>query len=144
MGGSESGSMVSRVATERPLAGQRVAFTGRLAVMDRRQAKRLVQDAGGLAMEHLSRRTSLLVVGLQGWPVLPDGSISRKLEQAEKMVNQGHSLEIVSEEVFLQRLGLRPVRRTGLQTCSLQQAACILGTEEGRDSSLRAVRAGAY
>jgi tetratricopeptide (TPR) repeat protein len=64
-----------------PLAGERVAFTGTLASMTHRQAHEVVERNGGTATEHVSRHTTMLVVGEEGWPLDPDGETSRKLQQ---------------------------------------------------------------
>lgn len=64
-----------------PLAGERVAFTGTLASMPHRQAHAVVEQNGGVATEHVSRQTTMLVVGEEGWPLDPDGTPSQKLQQ---------------------------------------------------------------
>jgi len=89
-----------------PLRGQRVSFTGTLATTSRRQACQLVRDAGGEPVEGVSRRVSMLVVGMYGWPLLPDGSVSRKLQRAEELNRQGRRIRILSEADFLELLGL--------------------------------------
>ena len=70
--------------TERRLA--RVAFTGRVASMRRRELAEHICAAGGAVHETVSRRTSMLVVGGHGWPLLPDGSVNlaARLESANK------------------------------------------------------------
>ena len=57
---------VVRVAAQ-PLSGARVAFTGKLASMTHPRAREAVRDAGGVPTVEVSRRTSLLVVGMHGW-----------------------------------------------------------------------------
>ncbi|HUG92727.1 MAG TPA: tetratricopeptide repeat protein [Planctomycetaceae bacterium] len=64
-----------------PLAGERVAFTGTLASMPHRLAHELVEQNGGIATEHVSRHTTMLVVGEEGWPLDADGETSQKLRQ---------------------------------------------------------------
>lgn len=115
---------------ERGFAGLRVVFTGRLASMRRDEARALVARAGGEPAGNVSRRTDVLVVGMQGWPVLPDGSISRKLAAAERLREAGAQLEILSEHRFLERLGLREPAPSDGGSCSLERAASILGVPE--------------
>ena len=91
----------SRELTE-SLKNARVAFTGKLASMTRQEAVRIVLAAGGKATESVSRSTSTLVVGMCGWPLLPDGQVSDKLRRAEKLVRNGFEIRIVSELVFLE------------------------------------------
>lgn len=112
------------------LAGRQVAFTGRLAAMSRREAFRLVRRAGGEPTSGLTRRTALLVVGMRGWPVLPDGSVSLKLQHAERLRSKGGRVEIVSEKGFLERLGLLPAPPPEPATCTVERACRLLGLPE--------------
>ena len=98
------------------LKDARVAFTGKLASMTRPEATQIVLTAGGQATESISRSTSMLVVGMCGWPLLPDGQISNKLRRAEELGRKGYRLRIVSELAFLELAGL-----TGRQ-CELWKA----------------------
>ena len=91
----------------RPLAGERVAFTGVLASMTHRQAQTLVEEAGGQAGEHVTRQTTLLVVGEEGWPLEADGHTAVKFQQAQKQQQEGLPLRIVRESEWLRFLGLR-------------------------------------
>ncbi len=63
----------SAAASSLPLSGERVAFTGTLASMTHRQAAELVAQQGGAPPEHVSSKTTLLVVGEEGWPLEADG-----------------------------------------------------------------------
>ena len=89
-----------------PLAGLRVAFTGRLEAMPRKEAYALVCRLGGEPVERVTRRTDLLVVGLAGWPGDGEGA-SLKLRRAETLQAQGHPIRVLSEPAFLERCGLR-------------------------------------
>ncbi len=112
------------------LKGKQIAFTGRLASMSRREAMRLVREQGARTIEGVSRRTDLLVVGMEGWPMLADGSISRKLRQAELLQERGHGIEILSEQAFVQRLQTQaPPPAVSQRACSPAQAARILGVD---------------
>jgi BRCT domain type II-containing protein len=51
----------------RSLRGQCVAVTGRLAALSGEEAQRLVRSRGGRLGGGVSRETTLLVVGPQGW-----------------------------------------------------------------------------
>ncbi len=110
------------------LAGQRVAITGRLTDLPRQVAFRLVCKAGGEPVKTVTGRTSLLVVGMEGWPILKQGTISRKLERAEILQARGHPIRIISEFEFLEQIGIRtPKPGPALGTCSLEQACRVLG-----------------
>ena len=69
--------------------------------MTRREAIELVKSAGGTAVTTVSRRTSIVVVGMNGWPLLPDGTVSRKLARAETLNRGGARIRIISEAAFL-------------------------------------------
>jgi tetratricopeptide (TPR) repeat protein len=88
------------------LAGERVAFTGTLASMTHAQAAQLVADHGGTASEHVSRHTTLLVVGEEGWPLEADGQPSVKLQQAQRLQSEGVVVRILNESEWLRALGL--------------------------------------
>lgn len=88
------------------LQGERVAFTGILASMTHAKASEIVVDHGGEAGTHVSRHTTMLVVGEEGWPLEEDGKASAKLEHAVDLVNAGIPLRIVKESEWLRLLGL--------------------------------------
>lgn len=88
------------------LAGERVAFTGTLASMTHAQAMELVQRHGGAAGEHVSRQTTMLVVGEEGWPLEEDGHVSVKLQQVDRWNKGGADIRIVNESDWLLLLGL--------------------------------------
>jgi tetratricopeptide (TPR) repeat protein len=93
-------------ADEKVLKGKRVAVTGRLASMSRAEAISLVRAHGGIFISGLSRRTSMLVVGQDGWPLQKDGRLSSKLRKAQAFERLGQRITILSEEEFLGLLGL--------------------------------------
>ena len=65
-----------------PLRGT-LAFTGRLAAMKRAEAFDLVRKHGGTPSRGLTKKTDALVVGGLGWPLLPDGHVSKSLSYAQ-------------------------------------------------------------
>jgi tetratricopeptide (TPR) repeat protein len=88
------------------LQGERLAFTGTLASMTHAQAAELAEQHGGAAAEHVSRQTTMLVVGEEGWPLEDDGRPSVKLLQVEKLQGEGTDVRIVNESDWLLLLGL--------------------------------------
>lgn len=88
------------------LEGKHVVFTGRLASMPRADAVALVQAHGGVCDRSVSRKTAILVVGQEGWPLRKDGRVSQKLVAAKKQQSLGQSLIIHTEEEWLDDLGL--------------------------------------
>lgn len=79
--------------------------------MSREEACRLVREAGGEPSVGVSRKTSLLVVGMGGWPLLPDGGVGSKLKRAEELRRRGCGIRIISEEAFLELLGRKNRRQ---------------------------------
>src|SRR5262249_20354135 len=88
-------------------------------------AQHKVREADGEPVSGVSCRTSVLVIGMEGWPLLPDGQISQKLRRAEKLQRSGHSIQIICESAFLELAGCRErqvfLRRTypAAQVCRL-------------------------
>ncbi|MBI5760508.1 MAG: tetratricopeptide repeat protein [Planctomycetales bacterium] len=90
-----------------PLHGHRLSFTGTLASMTHRTAMDLVEKHGGSASEHVSKQTTMLVVGEEGWPLEPDGQPSVKLQQVTKWIQDGLGIQIINESEWLSILGER-------------------------------------
>src|SRR5262245_53118748 len=83
----------------------RVTFTGKLASLSRKEACQIVYDGGGEVTPSVSRRTSVVVVGMKGGPLLTDGMISSKLKRAEELMKRGLPLQVISELAFLELAG---------------------------------------
>lgn len=94
------------VAGSPPLQGERVAFTGTLASMTHRQAFELVERHGGAPMPHVSRQTTMLVVGEEGWPLDPDGQPSQKMQQVVELQAAGTEVRVLREADWLHLIGL--------------------------------------
>jgi len=116
--------------TEHPAAksleGQRVAFTGRLASMSRREAHDLVRGAGAEPLDDVTRRCTLLVIGMRGWPLAEDGRLSAKLQRAERLRDRGGRLEIVSELRFREMAGLAEPQEAA-KTFDIDRVAALSG-----------------
>lgn len=93
------------------LQSERVVFTGTLASMTHRQAQELVAEHGGTTTAHVSRQTTFLVIGEEGWPLEPDGQPSKNLETAQRLRAEGVPLQLVSESQWLTFLGLDDQQR---------------------------------
>lgn len=103
--------MQSKTQTISELAGREVAITGRLASMDRDEARRLIAAAGGRYAEEPGLETSFLVVGQGGPPLDEHGKPTRKVARARELQAVGHTIEVVQETRLLALLGLE--RRQG-------------------------------
>ncbi len=102
----DAGDPQPRPPQSPPLAGERLAFTGTLASMTHKEAHARVVEAGGMAAEHVSRQTTMLVIGEEGWPLEADGQPSVKLQHAERLQAEGLKIRIVSESDWLGFVGL--------------------------------------
>jgi tetratricopeptide (TPR) repeat protein len=94
------------VASSPCLTGEKVSFTGTLASMTHQQAHELVEQHGGTATHSVSRQTTMLVVGEEGWPLEADGHPSIKLQQVTQWQEEGVAVRIVSESDWLRVVGL--------------------------------------
>ncbi len=103
---SESDATSPTLVSSPPLQGERVAFTGTLASMTHATAADLVREHGGEATEHVSRQTTMLVVGEEGWPLEDNGQPSVKLRQVSEWNEQGLEIRVVVESDFLHLIGL--------------------------------------
>jgi tetratricopeptide (TPR) repeat protein len=112
------------------LAGARVSFTGRLATMSQREAFELVRRAGGRPTHTVSRRTAMVVIGMYGWPLLPDGQVSSKLRYAEELIRHGRRIRLVSEALFLELAGLRPRSEPVHKSYPAERICELLGISE--------------
>ncbi len=83
------------------LYGKTVVFTGKLAQLDRKSAQGLVKKAGGKTPSSVSKELDYLVIGDDGSPLLGDGKKSTKHKTAEKLIEGGADISIITETAFL-------------------------------------------
>jgi len=91
-----------------PLAGQLVVFTGKLSSLGRRDARALVARLGGATADDVNARTTILVVGAEGFGATPNDK-SNKLKRAEELNAQaetGAAIRILTEEEFCRVAGV--------------------------------------
>jgi tetratricopeptide (TPR) repeat protein len=88
-----------------PLAGQVVVFTGKLSSLGRKDAWALVARLGGATADEVNGKTTMLVVGAEGFG--PVTEASQKLRRAEEL-NAQHSaqIRIVTEDDFCRLAGV--------------------------------------
>ncbi len=106
-----------------------MAFTGKLGTMSRWEAARLVASNGGTVSPHLTRKSSVLVVGMRGWPLLPNGAVSERLQRAEALNAEGCNIRILSEIKFLELAGVIERRDELHQTYSAEDVCKLLGVQ---------------
>src|SRR5262245_29311620 len=94
------------------LAGQVVVFTGKLSSLGRRDARAAVARLGGAAANDVNARTTILVIGDEGFGVAPSKRTatekSNKLRRAEELNahRQSDHIRIMSEADFCQLVGV--------------------------------------
>jgi tetratricopeptide (TPR) repeat protein len=92
------------VSGSRPLAGQLVVFTGKLSSLGRRDARALVLRLGGATADDVNARTTMLVIGAEGFA---GDAKSNKLRRAEELnAGQDAQIQIVGEDAFCRLAGV--------------------------------------
>ncbi len=95
-----------------PLDGQLVVFTGKLSSLGRKDARALVTRLGGTTAEEVNARTTMLVVGAEGFGAAAGDSgetKSNKLKRAEEinaLQPSGPAIRVISEEDFCRLAGV--------------------------------------
>ncbi|MFM9963165.1 MAG: tetratricopeptide repeat protein [Planctomycetaceae bacterium] len=108
---STSSNSDTPLASSPVLQGEQVCFTGTLASMTHRQAMDLVEQHGGAATHSVSRQTSMLIVGEEGWPLESNGTPSVKLQQVTEWNQHELHVQVLPESEWLHLLGLEERRR---------------------------------
>jgi tetratricopeptide (TPR) repeat protein len=70
----------SRDSSRSPLLGQLVVFTGKLSSLGRKDARALVIRLGGATADDVNAKTTMLVIGAEGFGPAPESSGSVRLE----------------------------------------------------------------
>ena len=96
--GKPRGSRVGSL--DGPLYGETVVFTGSLGI-PRRNAADLAAEAGCNVQDNVTKRVTMLVVGVQDRTRLRGYTKSRKHRQVEELNEKGFGIEILSEQDFM-------------------------------------------
>lgn len=88
-----------------PLYGKHCVFTGTLTKMVRLDAAQAVVNVGGLCDNGVTKDTNFLILGASDYSKIKDGK-SSKLKRAESLIAKGADLQIISENVFYDLMGL--------------------------------------
>lgn len=83
--------------SEHLLFDQQVVFTGTLKSFPRPEAIKRVLAVGGKTADSVTRKTDILVVGLEE-------NKSGKLKKAEQMIEKSHHIKILTEDEFIRLL----------------------------------------
>jgi tetratricopeptide (TPR) repeat protein len=98
-----------------------VVFAGRLASMKRADAYALVERHGGTPRQEVSKRSTVMVVGELGWPLLANGHPSNSLGRAKTL-----GVPLVSERQFLEWAALSTPADQALDY-TVEQVAALSG-----------------
>jgi tetratricopeptide (TPR) repeat protein len=100
-------SLSSDLLNRQPLSGHVVVFTGKLSLLGRRDARALVARLGGATADDVNAKTTMLVIGAEGFGQQTDGDKSNKLKRAEELnaaragdPQETLQIEILTEEQF--------------------------------------------
>jgi tetratricopeptide (TPR) repeat protein len=108
-----------RPSVPEPFSGQTIVFTGKLSSLGRREARALVARLGGTTTPEVNTRTTMLVVGDEGFglsPTVANGNEpsnakiekSKKLRRAEEInAREPGCVAIVQEDEFCRLAGLQ-------------------------------------
>ncbi len=84
-----------------PCYGETIAFTGAL-YLPRHEAAQLAAAAGCTVGDGVTKQTTILVVGIQDSDRLAGYDKSSKHRKAEKLIQDGQPIKIISEQDFLE------------------------------------------
>jgi NAD-dependent DNA ligase len=87
------------------LPNQSVCHTGEFLFGTRAAVERASLKAGAMAVDRVTSRTDILVIGTRVSPSWRHTSYGAKIERACELQEKGHSIEIVSERRWLQAIG---------------------------------------
>jgi tetratricopeptide (TPR) repeat protein len=103
----------SRQPDSHPLAGQLVVFTGKLSSLGRKDACALVARLGGATADDVNAKTTMVVIGAEGFGLVAAGEDdtprerSNKLKRADELnAEHGARIQILSEDEFCRLAGV--------------------------------------
>ena len=92
------------IIEEHPFFGKKILFTGTLKSMSRKEAAQLVVNIGAEPTDSFNKNINYLIVGDFDFYKFRNGEKSSKLISAEKALQKGSDIEIISEEDFLKMI----------------------------------------
>lgn len=108
---SEMAATVESFDQLHPFYGKNIVFTGELSSMDRRTAMQKTLNCGGTVKSTVSKKTDIVILGIQDKALVGPGGASRKERRAYELIEQGFDLKIVRETKFLKLLNRKKGRR---------------------------------
>lgn len=101
---SEIRATAADIDATNPLYGKVVVFTGALSSMTRKEAFQLVVNWGGIPSDNLNAKTNFLVIGNTDFAQSVKEGKTNKMKKAEKMVQKGLEISIISESAFFEMI----------------------------------------
>jgi len=93
------------------LAGQLVVFTGKLSSLGRRDARALVARLGGATSDEVNAKTTMLVIGAEGFgPTPQDSAASDGPVMSSRAIRETSNKLMRAEELNAQQAGARPIQ----------------------------------
>ncbi|MCA0968993.1 3'-5' exoribonuclease [Halobacillus litoralis] len=90
--------------TSHPFYGSSFVLTGRMKGLKREQAIERIQQKGGIVHTNVESTTNFVVMGETTYQDYLNGNKTIKIEQAEQLLAQGHSIELIDEKGFKNQL----------------------------------------
>jgi len=102
---SPAASVKREGSVEGALFGETLLFTGALAI-PRRQAADMAAEAGCGVVDNVSKKVTMLVVGVQDRSKLNGYGKSSKHRKVEALIERGSEIQILSEQDFSNLMGI--------------------------------------
>ena len=99
---SDLAPTVDEIDESNPFYGLSICFTGKLSRMTRNEAAQCAVNLGAVPQKSVTKKLDYLVVGSFDFTASIKGEKSAKLKKAEEMIVKGASLQIVSEDFFME------------------------------------------
>lgn len=90
-----------------PLFGETILFTGKLSVLNRKEAEELAAQVGCTPASNPSKKVTMLVVGIQDQSKLNGYEKSTKHRKIEEFIKKGFSIDILSESDFYELVDVK-------------------------------------
>ena len=87
-----------------PFYGSSFVLTGKLRGLKRDDAIKHITSKGGKVQTYVEASTNYVVIGDKTYTDYQNGHLTEKLQRAETLLAQGHSIELVPEQDFLTQL----------------------------------------
>lgn len=82
-----------------------VCITGTLEIGKRDSVEKYIEDCGGIPQKSVTKKTDILILGdYSNRPNVREDLLTKKLRDALRYIREGKSIEILSEEAFLQQI----------------------------------------